>query len=124
MPGAVYRAHVDGAWPPCGIDAATGKYVPDVADGGVLSRLTFLVYLNDGFEGGATTFMTPAHEQGRLDARAVVPRCGSVLVFPHGDTMGCLVHEGSGVTAGTKYIIRTEVEYTVVAPVAAAVASD
>ena len=38
-------------------------------------------------------------------------KTGSVLCFPHGDTAGSLVHEGSAVTAGTKYIIRSDVLY-------------
>jgi hypothetical protein len=58
-PGAVYRPHVDGAWPGSGVDAATGEYVFD-ALGDRWSRLTFLVYLNDGFEGGCTTYYTPS----------------------------------------------------------------
>lgn len=55
--------------------------------------------------------MTPSHIEGCLDARGVEPRAGTVLCFPHGDTMGSLVHEGSMVTQGTKYIVRTDVLY-------------
>ena len=46
-----------------------------------------------------------------LEARGVSPCCGNVLVFPHGDTAGSLVHEGSAVTKGVKYVIRTDVLY-------------
>ena len=28
------------------------------------SHLTFLIYLNDGFEGGSTTFYTPGVQEG------------------------------------------------------------
>jgi hypothetical protein len=42
---------------------------------------------------------------------AVVPTAGSALVFPHGDAAGSLLHEGSGVTRGAKFVIRTEVLY-------------
>ncbi|KAG2450506.1 hypothetical protein HYH02_005007 [Chlamydomonas schloesseri] len=96
--GAVYRPHVDGAWPGSGLK-----------DG----RLTFLVYLNDDFEGGATTFYTPARPGSGacLEAHSVRPVAGNILVFPHGDTMGSLVHEGAAVTQGAKYVIRTEVLY-------------
>ena len=59
------------------------------------SRLTFLVYLNDDFEGGGTTFYVPSKEVGNLEAFTVEPRQGSVLVFPHGGVAGSLVHEGS-----------------------------
>ncbi|KXZ56302.1 hypothetical protein GPECTOR_1g266 [Gonium pectorale] len=108
--GAVYRPHVDGAWPGSGLK--DGRYEFD-AFGDRWSRLTFLVYLNDGFEGGATTFYTPAPPGSGacLEAHSVKPVAGNILVFPHGDTMGSLVHEGAAVTRGSKYVIRTEVLY-------------
>ena len=34
-----------------------------------------------------------------------------MLVFPHGESAGSLVHEGAAVTKGCKYIIRTDVLY-------------
>ena len=55
----MYRPHVDGAWPGSGVDPKTGEYVFD-AFGDRWSRLTFLVYLNDDFEGGCTTYYTPS----------------------------------------------------------------
>lgn len=78
-----------------------------------LSRLTFLIYLNDDFDGGNTTFFIPSKEQeGVLNAFPVKPSCGCVLVFPHG-TCAAPLHEGSPVLKGCKYVIRTEVEYYV-----------
>ena len=38
------------------------------------------------------------------------PQCGAVLCFPQGNTAS-LVHEGSEVTRGAKYVIRTDVVY-------------
>lgn len=38
---------------------------------------------------------------------------GSVALFPHGDACGSLLHEGTGVKEGAKYIIRTDVEFDV-----------
>jgi predicted 2-oxoglutarate/Fe(II)-dependent dioxygenase YbiX len=113
VPGAVYRPHVDGAWPPSGI-TPNGEYVYNASDPEKpeYSRFTFLVYLNDEFEGGETTFFVPAPGEG-LEARGVKPMMGSVVVFPHGDAEGSLVHEGTGVTKGAKYIIRTDVVYEV-----------
>ena len=74
------------------------------------SRLTFLVYLNDGFTGGATTFYLPS-PGGGLEARGVDPQAGAVLCFPQGNTAS-LVHEGSVVTeGGFKYVIRSDVLY-------------
>ena len=76
----------------------------------MLSKLTFLIYLNDDFGGGGTSFYAPSTVDGVLDCRAVRPVAGSALVFPHGATSAAL-HEGSGVTHGTKYVIRSEVLY-------------
>ncbi|KZP05214.1 hypothetical protein FIBSPDRAFT_766202, partial [Athelia psychrophila] len=113
VPGAIYRPHLDGAWPASGVDPATGEYVYDSApkDDPLWSRLTFLIYLNDEFSNGQTTFFLPSPTIGVLDARPVKPRQGSVLVFPHGETHA-LLHEGSPVTEGGKFVIRTDVLYT------------
>ena len=59
----------------------------------VYSRLTLLIYLNDDFEGGCTTFFLPSSTQGILEARPVKPRTGTVCVFPHGAAKGSLLHE-------------------------------
>lgn len=87
-PNVVYRPHVDGAWPGSGLDAQ-GTYQYDHYKDR-WSRLTFVLYLNDDFTGGSTTFYTPSNEVGLLDAQGVVPRTGMVLCFPHGDTAGTL----------------------------------
>jgi hypothetical protein len=78
-----------------------------------LSRLTFLIYLNEDFDGGHTTFLIPAaEEEGVLNAFPVSPVRGGVLVFPHG-TCAAPLHEGSPVLTRCKYVVRTEVEYYV-----------
>ena len=64
------------------------------------SQFTFLVYLNDGFEGGATAFR---------ESRAslpVTPERGKALVFYHRQ-----LHEGLPVVRGRKYVLRTDVMY-------------
>jgi len=63
------------------------------------SMLTFMIYLNDDFEGGYTEF-----EAGDV----VLPRRGVALVFPHK-----VRHRGAIVTEGTKYVLRTDVLYRV-----------
>ena len=103
--GCVYRPHVDGSWPGSGL--VDGRYERDAFQGGRWSKLTFLVYLNDAFSGGNTTFFELGG--GAVEARAVVPRAGTVLCFPHGDDRSSPVHEGELVEEGTKYVIRSDV---------------
>ncbi|PYH32956.1 prolyl hydroxylase family protein [Aspergillus neoniger CBS 115656] len=114
VPGAEYRCHIDGAWPPSGI-LPDDTYVYDASpeDKKQSSMYTFLLYLNDEFEGGETTFFMPAAREGTLNAYPVRPVMGAVAIFPHGEANGALLHEGTGVRKGAKYIIRTDVEYDV-----------
>lgn len=60
------------------------------------SRLTFMVYLNEGFGGGDTEF----------EHRIVVPKTGHALVFDH-----ALRHQGAEVTRGVKYVLRSDVMF-------------
>jgi hypothetical protein len=115
VPGAEYRCHIDGAWPPSGVDPVTKAYHYDSSppEARQSSLFTFLIYLNDEFEGGETTFFLPSVREGVMNAYPVNPVMGSVAVFPHGETKGALLHEGTGVRKGAKYIIRTDVEYDV-----------
>jgi hypothetical protein len=62
------------------------------------SELTFMIYLNDGFEGGDTAFLD-------YGARAV-PRTGAALFFQH-----YLLHEGCTIERGRKYVLRSDVMY-------------
>jgi len=73
-----------------------GAYVRP--DGHEASLLSVLFYLNEGFSGGETRLLD-------YDV-TLVPRRGSALFFEH-----ALLHEGSGVTAGTKYVLRTDAMY-------------
>lgn len=119
VPGAEYRAHIDGAWPPSSIDPTTDKYIYDASppQAKQSSLFTFLIYLNDEFEAGQTTFFLPSAREGSMNAYPVKPIQGSVLMFPHGETEGSLLHEGTGVQQGlkpsAKYVIRTDVLYDV-----------
>ena len=60
---------------------------------------SFLVYLNEGFEGGNTTFATAPEI-------SIKPRTGMGLLFQHP-----IIHEGSVVKAGVKYVARTDLMY-------------
>jgi len=114
--GNAYRKHIDGAWPASGLKTGSdGKpeYAYDAYGGSTRSRYTFIIYLNDDFEGGCTTFFLPkAGEEGTLESRPIKPRCGSASVFPHGELPEPLLHEGSPVVKGAKYLLRTDVVYT------------
>lgn len=52
-----------------------------------------------------------------MNAYSVKPIQGSIIMFPHGETEGSLLHEGTGVRKGSepsaKYVIRTDVLYDV-----------
>jgi hypothetical protein len=135
VPGAEYRLHIDGAWPPSGIvnpptqpfthpsnpsdlpspvPGCKYEYDSSLPERKQSSLFTFLIYLNDDFEGGETTFFLPSAKPGVLNAYPVRPVMGSVAVFPHGDAREAPLHEGTGVRKGAKYVIRTDVEYDVV----------
>ncbi|KAF3760309.1 hypothetical protein M406DRAFT_52917 [Cryphonectria parasitica EP155] len=118
VPGAEYRAHIDGAWPPSGI-SPQDSYIYDSSppEAKQSSLFTFLIYLNDEFEAGETTYFLPGTREGTLNAYPLKPIQGSVALFPHGEVDGNLLHEGTGVRQGdrpsAKYVIRTDVEYDV-----------
>lgn len=83
QPGQYFAPHLDGAfW----------------RSAGEGSWLTFMIYLNDGFGGGATRF----HDWGI----EVVPRAGKALLFQH-----AVLHEGCVLERGTKYVLRSDVMY-------------
>jgi prolyl 4-hydroxylase len=60
------------------------------------SLFTFMIYLNDGFEGGNTWFKD----------FEVEPKTGMAIVFIHD-----ILHEGMEIKEGVKYVYRTDVMY-------------
>ncbi|WP_108801708.1 2OG-Fe(II) oxygenase [Aquimarina sp. Aq107] len=64
------------------------------------SFFSFLIYLNNDFEGGETYF-----ENGIT----VIPEIGEALLFHHP-----LRHEGKPILSGTKYVLRTDIMYKLV----------
>lgn len=62
------------------------------------SLLTFMIYLNEDFEGGATMF--------QHYGTSVAPKTGRALLFQHR-----LLHEGCVVHAGVKYVLRSDIMY-------------
>lgn len=92
-PGQRFKRHADGS--------------VEAADGGK-SRLTFLIYLNDGYEGGETIFSDYTFEGGKtvVHETKVAATIGMGLFFVHERK-----HEGAPVTSGRKYVLRTDVMY-------------
>ncbi|CAL1132136.1 unnamed protein product [Cladocopium goreaui] len=106
--GDIFRPHTDGSWPGSGI--ADGRLVHDMF-GDRWSMLTWVLYLNDDFEGGGTRFMLPDGVFNQYTVHQVPATRGSVLCFYHGEHPLSPLHEGEMVTVGTKYIVRSDVLY-------------
>ena len=85
--GQTFRAHYDGVFR---------------RENGEHSQVTFMIYLNEGFAGGATKFDL-RYPHGEM---SIEPREGMALLFGHH-----LRHEGAPVERGRKYVLRTDVMY-------------
>jgi predicted 2-oxoglutarate/Fe(II)-dependent dioxygenase YbiX len=80
-PGQRFKGHIDGSF---------------IRNAQEASYFTFMIYLNDDYEGGETKFLE----------HKISPRKGMALLFLHN-----LYHEGSEVMSGVKYVLRTDVMY-------------
>ena len=89
--GEFFAPHYDGAY----YQRETGE----------ISKITFLLYLNDEFKGGQTKLLHPFDCENTWHAPKI--EAGMVLMFEH-ETF----HEGCPLDAGTKYIVRTDVMYS------------
>ena len=95
-PGTYFKAHYDGSYQRN--DISHPQY-------GDTSFVTAQIYLNEGFQGGATAFLDPnSHDEATKIN--VIPKAGSILLFEHQ-----LLHEGSLLEMGRKYTIRTDIMY-------------
>lgn len=65
------------------------------------SKITLLMYLNEGFEGGNTTLI--------LENEEIVPKMGNALLFEHK-----IMHCGRPVVSGVKYVLRTDIMYKLI----------
>lgn len=81
--GQQFKPHVDGSYKKSDTD---------------MSKVTLLIYLNEDFEGGATTLI--------LENEEIIPKTGQILLFEHK-----IMHCGRPVTKGIKYVLRTDVMY-------------
>ena len=90
-PGDFFKGHMDGTF---------RKRANETTDGlEHVSKVTLQLYLNEGFKGGATTFL------GKPELPCV-PKTGMALIFQHD-----IHHEGSLLEKGTKYAVRTDLMY-------------
>ncbi|KAL7620970.1 hypothetical protein AAE478_008281 [Parahypoxylon ruwenzoriense] len=69
---------------------------------------TLLLYLTSSTEGcvGGETVFYPLNRKSPKEEIAIAPETGLLLLHKHGDD--CLLHEGRQVTAGEKWVIRTD----------------
>ena len=111
--GDYFAPHTDGSWP--GSRVVDGELVDNAYDDR-WSQLSFLLFLSDGYEGGATQFHVnktdprrPAPRGGEASIVDVRTPLGGALCFPHGMHPLHCVHGSQPISAGTKYIIRTDV---------------
>ena len=77
-------------------------------ENGDVSKLSYLIYLNDDFDGGATTFRDYLGTGGERKKKQYIiqPIAGSALIFRHERW-----HEGTPVINGSKYVLRTDIFY-------------
>lgn len=111
--GDFFKPHTDGSW--SGSRVVSNKLISN-AYPELYSQYTYLILLNDDFEGGETLFMVsksnpqkPAKIEQDVNVVKVRTPRGGVLCFPHGlHPLHCL-HASAPITKGAKYIIRTDI---------------
>ena len=113
--GDYFSPHTDGAWP--GSKVINRQLVANAFDDR-WSQLTFLLFLTDEYEGGATRFLVDNTEHqegqndrsfGKLNEVDIRTPKGGALCFPHGShPMHCL-HSSTPIIHGIKEIIRSDV---------------
>jgi len=102
-PGGHFAPHYDG----CLVKSSTLR-----------SMKTFMLYLNDDFEGGCTNFLNEELRSKkdpsgifRAEDKSIIlkikPTIGMGIIFNHQ-----LYHEGEPISQGIKYIMRTEIMFS------------
>lgn len=111
--GDFFKFHTDGAWP--GSRVIDQKLITD-AYPERYSEMTFLMFLSEDFDGGATRFRVNANDPYQVVSRHspmkdvdIRTPAGSILCFPHGMHPLHRVHSSVPISRGTKYIIRSDV---------------
>lgn len=106
-------------WFPVGVNERLRLYRYDVGqqfdwhqdgyferESGERSFFTFMVYLNDGFKGGATSFRDDSAFIPKYNGLHITPETGMALLFHH-----LIIYRGDPVTEGRKYVLRSDIMY-------------
>lgn len=111
--GDFFQTHSDASW--TGSRVINGQLIND-AYPGWYSQFTYLLFLNDDYDGGRTQFLVtktdptkPAVSTDDTTIVSVKTPKGAALCFPHGNHPLHCLHAGEQISAGTKIIIRTEI---------------
>ncbi|SFP44230.1 hypothetical protein [Hydrogenimonas thermophila] len=111
--GDYLKFHTDSA---CPGRRVINKYLIANAYPDRYSEMTFLIFLNEDYEGGATRFLVDKTTltQKESDVCSIIEvdihtPAGSVLCFPHGFHPLHWIYSFEPVLRGRKYIIRTDV---------------
>lgn len=78
---------------------------PFIRENGEQSLYTFMIYLNDDFEGGETSF-EDSYSDEPFDELQIQPKRGMALFFEHATH-----HKGEPVVSGRKYVLRSDIMY-------------
>jgi len=112
-PGDYFAPHTDGSWP--GSRVIDGELI-DNAYSDRWSQFSFLLFLSENYAGGATRFYLsrdnparPASNPGDAIVIDVRTPIGGALCFPHGVHPLHCMHASQEITAGVKYIIRSDI---------------
>ena len=103
-----YPEHMDGSYSRTIVDHREPKTTRKQH-----SFLTLLIYLNDGFQGGETRFFPDKQHcrflrdiENKQPVHVIQPKLGMALINIHN-----ILHEGSRVQSGIKYVLRTDILY-------------
>ncbi|MFQ3266212.1 MAG: hypothetical protein ACI9U5_002094 [Colwellia sp.] len=108
-----FKPHSDGSWPGSRVinNELIANAYPDR-----YSQMTFLIFLSEDFQGGATRFLVnadtpaqPATHNDNVKNIDVRTPMGGILCFPHGMHPLHCIHSSVPITDGIKYIIRSDV---------------
>lgn len=111
--GDYFAPHTDGSWP--GSRIVDGRLLHNAFDDR-WSQFSFLLFLSEDYDGGATRFYLDKSDPARAarDPRQAeivsvrTPR-GAALCFPHGMHPQHCLHASEPISRGTKYIIRSDI---------------